>query len=521
MRDGTQLSADLTIPDDDQAHPVLLIRTPYGRAGVREAIDPIGCARRGWAVVMQDVRGRFESEGEFHPLQQETADGHDTIEWCRTQPWSDGRIAMTGASYNGATQWLAALGKPEGLKAISPVMASADFRDGWTYENGVMHSSFLATWALMLAATKPGVEPDEVSEILAHAQDWTGLLQDPDLAGRITKHFPTYAYWADSDNTEYWKPVEVHAALPTLDVAGWHVAGWYDLFCEGTIRSYVGMTERASSEYARQSQKLTVGPWTHAGLFQQLSGELDFGPQANGVGVGLNTEMFEFLDAAISDSEVAGGINVFVMGDNQWRELESWPPPSTPRTLHLNATQSARSLRGDGSLTWEPLSSSIEEDSWEHRSAQPVPTRGGRTLLPMLPPAGPVDQRLVEERDDVLVFTSEPLGTDLTVIGEITTELNVRSSAAVLDLYVKVCVVEPDGRSINIVDSVMRSEGPTDQGRLVAFVVGSTAITFKAGERIRVQIAASNAPRFEVLADAQVTLVYRAGTSARITLPVV
>lgn len=489
MRDGVHLATDVVQLDDGERRPVLLIRTPYSRPAIWQAHDPISYARRGWVVVLQDVRGRGGSEGEFVPFLQEVDDGFDTIAWCAQQPWSDGTVTMTGYSYNGAVQWLAAMSRPPALKAISPSVIGVDFLNDFAYEGGAFQQGFLSAWAIGLAASSPN--PELAKAGLALIPQWPDLLLAEGGNEQIATALPAYGEWL-AGSPDYWKTADVASVLPSLDLPVWRLAGWYDTFCEGTLAGFEQMADHATAP-----QRLIVGPWTHIGMFSQATPELDFGPEGNGLL--LASELEAFLRAG---TEGKGGVTVFVMGRNAWQDLPSWPPPSTPRLLHLGP---------GGTLAASAVSTATV--SWRHDPGTPVPTRGGRTLQGGLPLAGPADQRPNELRSDVVVWTSAELTEDLTVIGPITAQLELTSTASRFDVSVKVCDVHPDGRSLNVVDTIRRlSSG------VATIVVGSTAQTFLRGHRIRVTLASSDYPRFDLLPSAEQTVTLGSST---LTLPVV
>lgn len=498
MRDGIHLAADVTLVDDGQARPALLVRTPYSRAGLRAAHDPVASARAGWAVVLQDVRGRGESDGVFRPFAQEVEDGFDAVTWCAEQPWCDGRVAMTGMSYNGATQWLAALGRPPALKAIAPSVIGPDLRASFAFTGGAFCQGFLSSWAVALAASAP--DPDAAARALELFDEWPALLRGAD-AGRqtIADVLPDYGRWVPRQE-DYWAPVDVWAQLPQLDLPVWRLAGWYDLFCEETLDGYAAMVD-----HARCPQRLIVGPWTHAAMHAQATPEVDFGMLATGAH--LAVEVDAFLKAGLDGAPAKDGVTVFVMGKNSWHDLPRWPPPSTPLVLHLaDAGGLAESASAGGQRVWR------------HDPSDPVPTRGGRTLQAGLPMAGPLDQRLVESRPDVLVWTSAELDDDITVVGTVTARLRVSSSSSTFDVVVKVCDVHPDGRSLNVVDSIQRTTSPPGEPNDVEVRVGSTAITFRRGHRIRVLVASSDFPQYDLLPAGEQTLFLGSSVMA---LPVV
>lgn len=496
MRDGTLLAADLVTLDDDAARPTLLVRTPYSRAATRAADDTIGLARLGWAVVVQDVRGRFGSEGTFDPYRQEPADGADTIAWCAEQPWSNGRIATWGPSYVGATQLLAASALPPALGAISPMVTSARYDHGWTFEGGALNLGFIMPWAALMAASDPAVEAGALGELMALGEDWDAAFRHP-LGDHPVRHlFPPFDRWLAADHGPAFTGAAASEAFEQMDVPGFHVAGWYDVFCEGSLQLWQGLRERSATERARRGQRLVVGPWTHERLFLSMTPEMDFGLRGDGTAADVRGEMLRFLASALDGEDVEGGARLFVMGANDWIDVEEWPPPSSPTPYWLTSVQGANSDAGDGVLVRE-ASEAEGADRFRYDPEDPVPTRGGRTLGPYLPMSGPVDQRPVEVRDDVLVYTSDILSLDLTVVGTIRATIGFSTSGRSADVTVKVVDVHPDGRALNVVDSIRRLAFVPGQPQAVEVEVGSTAMCFRAGHRIRVEISSSNFPRFD------------------------
>jgi len=507
MRDGTALAADVFVLDDRRPRPVLLVRTPYSRAAARTALDPVALARDGWAMVIQDVRGLGDSEGEFSPFLQEIADGADTIEWCASQPWSDGRVAMCGGSYLGATQWLAATARHPALKAIAPTFTACDYRDGWTYEGGAFAHGFVTPWAVKFASADT-------------AWDWADLLARPLRENGVAEIFPPYATWLDPHDDAYWNAVSVERRHSELDVPAIHVGGWYDIFCEGTIRNYVGMSTRAPTERTRRLQRLVVGPWTHHAPWERVQGDLDFGPEADGT-ANMRPALVEWLRRALEGEEPPGGAAVFVMGENRWVELESWPPPARSVRLYLHAQERANGPDGRGRLLLRPADGAARRFTFD--PSVPVPTVGGRGIDPVVPTAGPRDQRHVEARSDVLVYTSDPLPERITIMGLVTASLLVATDTAGADVTVKLCVVDAAGRSIDIVDSIRRQRYEPGRVQRVDLEVGSTAVAVPEGARLRVQVSGSNYPRFDPnpLGAAEISVHSDTASASWIELPVV
>ncbi|HUQ40643.1 MAG TPA: CocE/NonD family hydrolase [Acidimicrobiales bacterium] len=507
MRDGVELATDVIAPADPA--PALLIRTPYTRGMSRSFEDPIGAARKGWAVVVQDVRGRWDSDGTFSPFHQEVDDGHDAVAWVAAQPWCDGRVVGWGGSYVGATQYLAALGGHPALKAIAPVVSAASYDEGWTTEGGAMAAGFVVLWAAGMAATDPRATEAQRRAAAKLGEDWAALYRQPPSTSPLREMWPPFARWADGEATQ-WEPVDVARNVARLDLPAFHVAGWYDIFCESSLRAYTTLRDGAASPRARAAQRLIVGPWSHAGLYLDFVGDLVLGPAAAGATQGLPWVMLDWLRAAIDGEEVTSGVRVFVLGENRWRDLESWPPPATATPLWL---------ADDGGLVWEQPTTVEGRSVVTYDPDDPTPTRGGRLLGAYLPGAGAYDQRVVEERDDVAVFTSAPLKKAVTVIGPVQAKVRVASTGPSLDVTVKLVDVWPDGRAMNVVDSIRRVEATPGRVKTVTVDVGSIAIRIPRGHRIRVDIAPANFPRFDLNPHPGTHTIHHKGSS--VTLPLV
>lgn len=486
LPDGTRLGTDVFVPGDGERHPVLLARTPYDRFTLRAGHDPVALARRGWAVVLQDVRGRFGSEGTFDPMRQEADDGAAAVEWCARQPWSNGAVAMASGSYNGYVQWAAAFRRPKALKAIAPSVTTPFSADSWFREGGAFRIGVWTIWSLALASG--GNHGTRASERRAarNLERWRELVGPPADVDEISTSLAGFRDWYR--DRDVFAGVEPKSTLAPVDLPVFHVSGWYDLFCEGSLDAYAAMARRA-----RSPQRLIVGPWSHATMFLRLVGEVDFGPRAMLLGVAAEQEAF--LRAAVDGGEPKGGVTVFVMGRNDWLDLEAWPPPADELELFLGADGRLLDERGPRGA-----------DSYVHDPADPVPTHGGRHLHWGLPPSGALDQRAIEARDDVLVYTGARLRRDLTVVGRVRAKLRVASTAEQTDFTVKLVDVHPDGTAINVTDSIRRVELTPGRAKTIEVSAGSTAMTFRRGHRIRVEIASANFPQFDCLGAAQQTV---------------
>ena len=548
MRDGTVLRADVWRPAGGGEHPVLLMRLPYDKSQGEDLCyaHPSWYARRGYAVVVQDVRGRWASEGEFTPFEHEADDGEDTMAWLGSLPFCNGRIGMYGFSYPGHTQLQIAVRRPEGLRCMVPGMTSPDLYEGWAYNNGAFALAFNASWAAFLAddvtrRRDPDLEPT-LAAMYAKVNDyywWLPLSEIPNLTPRSAGGF--FSDWLAHETRDgYWRRWDVTDRLPEVEVPALMVAGLYDVFLEGTVAAYHGVRRGPRSAETR----MVIGPWYHMPWLSAF-GDVDFGPEARNL---VDQLQLAFFDQWLRDGDPATGdqVRAFVSGANRWEGFADWPPPSEPWTLFLRAQTRANSLSGDGYLSGEPPGSSEDPDTYSYDPATPILSRGGRSCcLDFVAPMGPADQRPVESLNGVLVYTSEPLSEDRLVAGTVRAHLFAATNQADTDWVVKVCDVDPWGRSINVQETIQRARfaGGTDRSRPIpagdvtefVLAVGTCAHLFKAGHRVRVQVTSSHFPHWDRnlntgnpvgtdrLADRRVavqTVLHDATHPSRVVLPV-
>jgi uncharacterized protein len=510
MRDGTVLRADVWRPSTGGKHPVLLMRLPYDKSQGEDLCyaHPSWYARHGYAVVVQDVRGRWASSGEFIPFASEGDDGEDTMTWLASLPFSNGRIGTYGFSYPGHTQLQIAARKPEGLRCMIPAMTSPDLYEGWAYNNGAFALAFNASWATYLAddvvrRRDPDQEPILAGQY-ANMNDfywWLPLTAIPHLGPGSPGGF--FSDWLEHETKdEYWKKWDVTDKLSAVDVATLSVGGLYDVFLEGTMTNY---REFRRGRRANDAQ-LVIGPWYHM-PWMPAFGDVDFGPEARNQ---VDQFQLAFFDQWLRDGDPpkVARVCAFVSGDNRWQDFEDWPPASKPWSLHLRAKSRANSISGDGYLSEETPGSSEAPDTYSYDPGAPVLSRGGRSCcLDFIAPMGPLDQRPVESWNGVLVYSSEPLAKERLVAGSIRAHLFAATNQPDTDWVVKVCDVDPAGRSINIQETIVRARfaGGTDRsrpipaGKVTEFVmdVGTCAHVFKAGHRVRVQVASSHFPHWD------------------------
>ena len=516
MRDGVELQADIYTPKESGEFPVILLRLPYDKttAESQAFLHPEWYARHGYIVVSQDVRGRGASGGDFEPFHNECNDGVDTIKACVKLNKSNGKVGTYGFSYPGQTQLLSAVKRPKGFTAMVPAFTSDGIYDDWTYKNGALHQAFVQSWSAYLAINevfRKG-KPADVRLVIQNlgavcgTHDHLPITDHPNLPKKFNSF---YHEWLKHPNFDaYWKKWQTADRYGEIDVPALHIGGWYDIFVEGNIRNYLGLKEGAKTEEARAGQKLVIGPWYHM-PWTQAMGEMDFGREARNHTDELMLRWFDHWMRGVDNGIMAEPrVSVFVMGANKWRQADEWPFPNTKFTkFYMHSGGRANSLNGDGTLgRQEP--GDEPHDIYVSDPGYPVQSLGGRSCcLAALAPMGPMDQRPVETRNDVLVFTSARLAQDVAVIGPVDATLYASSSADDTDFTVKLVDVYPDGRAFNVVDAIQRAshrEGSAKPSAIKPgeiyeynFSVGSTAIRFAKGHRIRVEIASSNFPTFE------------------------
>ena len=518
MRDGVILRGDIFRPDSAGKFPVLLQRTPYRRSLWGYDVDfAQRAASQGYVVFLQDVRGRYTSDGEWYPFLHESDDGYDTVEWIAAQPYSDGRVGMFGGSYVGATQMLAAIAHPPHLAGICPIVTASDYHDGWVYQGGAFEQWFDESWTRGLAqeSLEHQVErtpnaPEEVKVLPLSAYP----LFNPNPAGLIdvstSAIAPYFLDWlAHPSYDDFWRRWSIEEHYSDIRVPALHVAAWYDLFLGGSLRNYVGLKTRAATEEGRKNQRLLIAIGGHAGDGRKI-GEVDFGPEAEKFKEEeVTLHWYDFLFKGAQNEFATGKrVKIFVMGIDQWRDEDDWPLARAKSTKYfLHSQGRANTAQGSGSLsTVAPGAES--SDKLVYDPANPVPTVGGPLCCDSehLAP-GPRDQRLVEARDDVLVYSTSALDHDLEITGPVRLEFFASSSAVDTDFTAKLVDVAPDGTAINLTEGILRTRyrdsqvSPTmlnpRQAYPLSIDLWATSNVFRAGHRLRLEVSSSNFPRFD------------------------
>ncbi len=517
MRDGVILRGDILRPDVEGKFPVLLQRTPYRRSTWGYDIGfALQAASKGYVVFIQDVRGRFTSDGEWRPFVHESEDGYDTIEWIAAQPYSNGKVGMFGGSYVGATQMLAAISNPPHLAGICPVVTASNYHDGWTYQGGAFEQWFNESWTSGLAGDtlehKIENNPDNQEDVNALPLTSYPIMRlSPALVDTsATALAPYFLDWlAHPTYDEYWKRISIEDHFAQIHVPALHIAAWYDIFLGGSLRNYMGIKANGGSEEARKGQRLLVVIGGHAGWGQKI-GDVDFGPEAEKFHENdVTLEWYDFLFKGVQNEFASGKpVRIFVMGLNQWRQEDDWPLARAKTTkYYLHSQGSANSAQGNGVLsTVAPGSETV--DKFTYDPGKPVPTVGGPLCCDSnhLAP-GPRDQHKVEDRDDVLVYSTPPLDHDLEVTGPVRLEFFASSSAVDTDFTAKLVDVAPDGTAINLTEGILRAKYRDSQAAATALEPGkvypltidlwATSNVFKAGHCIRLEVSSSNFPRFD------------------------
>ena len=528
MRDGTRLATDVFRPDAPGRFPVLVNRGPYGKEGYIDNPDHSMWffPQNGYVFVSQDCRGRFDSEGEYNPIFQEAEDGWDTVEWAARQSWSNGRIGCTGQSYLGATQYTLAGSNPlpPHLQAMAPVSASSDFHQSWVYHTGgAMEWGWMVPYAIhkgrntlerigrsdLLAQMDQYVlEPGNFGQPLSEA--WYRHLPLQDWIGRLKETAPYFhEYFEQEQDDPYWWKANLLRNLGGVKIPMFHISSWYDIFLEGPLNCYQTIRAEGANELARNNQKLLIGPWAHIRPYtaptSQGCGDIDFGPEAC---IELHDYLLRWFDYWLKDMDTGimnePPVNLFVMGENRWRQENEWPLARTHYTdYYLHSEGSANSSQGNGVLSTTPPTDE-PTDQYTYDPNDPAPTLGGNVLMI---PYGVADQRSVETRPDVLVYSTPPLENDLEITGPIKVHLFAASSAVDTDFTAKLVDVRPDGYSQNLQDGIIRARYRTSAaqpslitpGQVYEYTIDlwATSHLFKAGHRLRLDISSSNFPRFD------------------------
>ncbi len=503
MRDRVELSTDVYLPDSPGRYPTLLSRTPYSNNDDVMIERAKFLAGQGYVVVMQDVRGRWDSDGVYYPFVNEADDGFDTQQWIGGQPWSNGKIGTFGSSYLGMTQWQAAPKASPYLVCMAPNVASSDFWDHWVYSHGAFQLAFMSTW---------GMTTNSRTNQNINFQDWSTVFNSVPIAeadqaaGRRTSFWEDWV--ANSSYGDYWKRISNRGKYGDILAPAYNMGGWYDVFVAGTFENFNGLRKHGGSAEARRS-KIICGPWKHGLSDSTKTGDIDFGGHSL---VDLRAEELRWFDYWLKGEN--NGIadeppmRLFIMGSNVWRDEHEWPLGRTDwQKWYLHSHGSANTLQGNGTLSTDPPADE-PVDTFIYDPAAPIQTHGGNNCCTdEIIAWGPYDQRGAEMRSDMLCYTSAPLETDMEVTGPIKLTLFAESDARDTDWTGKLVDVAPNGPAMNLCDGIIRARfrddpsNPTllDPGKVYEYELDLdvTGNVFKRGHRIRIDVSSSNFPRFD------------------------
>ena len=483
MSDGTVLLADHYLPVSVASAATVLVRCPYGRGGPFGLQNAQILAERGYHVLMQSCRGTFGSGGEFEPMRREIGDGQDTVAWLREQSWFDGRLATYGASYLGFVQWALAMDPPPELVAAIVHIGPHDFSRS-AYRNGVFDLYNYVGWSDLVAHQESTGRLRALVRTATAERRLRPVLDRLPIAAGVRDLLGREPSWAErwlehpQLTDPFWAPLQCGAALERIAVPVLVVGGWQDLFIEQNIEQYRTLAARGVPT------RLLVGPWAHLDLTTR--------------GGAAVVESLAWLDRYAAPGKARGhdpapaaqpdhSVRIWVggQGAGEWREIPGWPPPGpTEQRWYLGA---------HGSLSTQEPSPDVPAVSFRYDPADPTPSPGGAILAVT---AGSRDNRAVERRLDMLVFSSDPLYEPVEVVGEVAAELAVTRDNPDADLFVRLCDVDPRGRSLNVCDGIVRLTGDDSLAGTVRVSLIGAAHRFGRGHRIRLQVAGGAHPRF-------------------------
>jgi putative CocE/NonD family hydrolase len=557
-RDGVTLRADIYRPAGDGPFFVLLTRTPYSKDNT--AVFARKAAARGYMVVAQDVRGRFASEGEWYTFKHEINDGYDAVEWAAALPHSNGKVGMFSGSYVGATQWLAAISHPPHLAGICPIVTASNYHENWTYQGGAFEQWFNESWASSLSVDtfnrtiRQNMNALTGATVLPLSQyPVFNVKLAPEGSSLTHTLAPYFQDWLDHPTYDsYWKQWSIEENYANIQVPALTITAWYDIFMGGSLRNYMGMKAHAGTEAARKGQQLMVTLGGHSGWGRKI-GEVDFGPDAPFNENEITLDWYDYLFLG-KQNQFANGkpVKIFVMGENKWRDEEAWPLERAKETRYrlfgLQPANGANGVSGNGGLFAPGIltrTSGTPSDTYTYDPANPAPTVGGPLCCDAVHLApGPRDQKEIETRPDVLVYSTEPLEQDLEVTGPVTLDLFAKSSAVDTDFTAKLVDVWPNGFAQNLTEGILRvsyresttAAKPIVPGKVYEYKIDlwSTSNVFLKGHRIRLEVSSSNFPRFdrnlntgksastsEVFVKATNTILHDAAHPSALVLPVV
>ena len=495
-RDGIRLDADLYYPDSPDSadsFPVLLMRQPYGRAIASTVVyaHPSWYAAQGYIVVIQDLRGRGSSEGEFDLFAHEIADGEDTVNWAAALPQSTGELGMYGFSYQGMTQLYAAANRPAALKTICPAMIGYDLYQDWAYEGGAFCYQLNLGWAIQLASETTRRKGDLEAYRTLYAAARNLPITDPvELQSGILRRLAPDSHYDDwiqhSQPDEYWQNLSPQSYMQAVDLPMLHIGGWFDPHLSGSWRFYKEMAARSA-----YPQHLIIGPWAHLPWGRKVGG-LDYGSEANNPIDRLQIRWFDQVLKGINTGLLnEPPVCLFEMGRNQWRRFAQMPTDQT--AYYLRTTGLAAMDLREGRLATQPQDADLP-DIFVHDPWRPVPSQGGHAAFP----AGAFERSAIDCRSDVLTYTSDSLASDLHLAGEITVEICCAVDAPSFDLCAILSEVKVNGAVYNFTQGYLRVTAPPDAVATHRITLQPTCICLPQGSALRLSVSAACFPAYSL-----------------------
>jgi putative CocE/NonD family hydrolase len=502
MRDGIKLATDIYRYNAAGKAPVVLMRTPYDRTKAKGSAER--WANAGYIFIAQDCRGTRGSEGVMAPYNNEGQDGYDTIEWITRQPWCSGRVGMMGGSYVGAVQWQAAAENPPGLAAIAPQATWSSFYRN-LYLGGSVRLALISGWIAGNTAKPEGMKPADMSEALMRLP-----LSDVDEAiGWPMAWLDAFLTHPEPDG--FWTRLDLTSRLPDLQLPALHVVGYCDYFSRESVGNFMIMQKQAHDPKTRQQQRLILGPWDHGSVGKTKVAEVEFGPEAAVDTFALQVDWFDrhLKQDTAAQAKPFPPVRYFSMGDNVWHDAQTWPPEDfTSTSFYLHSNGKANTRKGNGRITREAATQDETPDTFRADPANPTPSNPITEERPIKAAVwGPVDQSATEDRDDVLVYTSEPMTTPLTFAGNAEAKLHVSTDTTDADWAVKLIDVHPDGFAQNMARGILRGRYRASllkpelmqPGQVYEITVdlGPVAATIAKGHQLRVDISGADFPLYD------------------------
>lgn len=503
MRDGITLYSDIYMTNNTGTYPVLLMRQPYGRAiaSTVSHAHPVWYAQNGYIVVIQDVRGRGDSEGEFTPFVQETADGYDTVEWAAALPGSNGKVGMYGFSYQGITQWAAAAEEPPALKAIAPSMCPSDLYHGTFYPHGSFALGDKLPWAFQLArdtAKRAGDNKamEYCSQVMRHPEDLLYHMPVAESHPILDQYFPTYYDWVGhTEYDEYWQErnwlpkLKARKPIPAL-----HIGGWYDSYLLGTLQSFEAFQDapRTTDSF----QRLIIGPWAHI-PWGRMAGGVDHGADADG---GIHKEQLRWFDYWLKGTPdetllKEAPVRYFEQESRQWRTADRLPAAGKAAAQRFYL--SGADIPSNGTLSGGKLK--VSEADIEAAAAPDVFVYDAR--LPMKSEGYlPAERTMLQDRYEILVYTSDALAASLFVFGSPHVTVQCQTLAGPTDLVATLSAVSPEGKarflSIGVTEICSEDAQDGNDWTEASIAMRPIAAEIPAGSAIRLELTGSAFPLF-------------------------